>query len=207
MTQNQKDVKSITNQFGVRLQEVRQASQSLHDLLSDTSSPMYNSRLNGDRKTIAKLRYWRFNEHAICNILRHYRSRGRNKEAIHSLVQETALTEINPISASLGRALIESSKDNDGRPKTGVDTIRDIQDVFGILGEKTTTSEIIDSGFPKGGAETKSAKRRVQRGLNILEQAGYVSHKEVGQLYIWYDEGLSSLSLPEYSQEDFVVSN
>jgi len=207
MTQHQKDVESVTNQFGATLSEIMQVSSSLHDLLSDELRSHNDGRLKEDMATIAKLRYWRFNEDDICDILMHYRSRGRDKKAIGRIVQKTTLTEINSIPSPLGRALTDSSKDNNGRPKVGVNTLREIQIVFNILGETATVSKIIDSGFPKGNSKEGSAKRRVQRGLKILEQAGYVSRKEVGQLYIWYNEELSSLSLPEYPQEDVVLSN
>lgn len=69
-----------------------------------------------------------------------------------------------------------------------------------ILGEQVTASQIVESGFPKGAAtQSDSIKRRVTRGLRLLERAGYVSHTEVGQLYVWHDEQLESLSLPNSS--------
>jgi len=201
MTKNKKNIQSVTNQFGATLREVQQVSRSLDDLLSNKRSSTYNNKLNADMGTVAYLRYWQFDERSICDILSHYRSRGRDETTINQIVRETTLTDISPICSSIGCALIESSKNNDGRPKVGVETLREIQLVFNFLGNKTTTSKIVESGFPEGNAKKKSVKRRVQRGLNILEQAGYVSHKEVGQLYIWYNEELSSLCLPEYRKK------
>jgi hypothetical protein len=188
---------SFTNEFGAALAEVKQASPTLRDLLSESIPAEYDSEIQADRATIANLRYWCFDEENIIEILKQYRPTQRNAEFILDLVQNTTLTEIDSICPSLGTALIKSGKQNDGRPKAGVATLRDIKLAFQILGEQTTASQIVESGFPEGDAtQTRSVKKRVTRGLKLLERAGYVSHDEVGQLYVWYDEGISSLSLP-----------
>ncbi len=191
---------SFTNEFGAALRKVMQASPTLRDLLSESIPTEYDSEIQADRATIANLRYWCFGEETIIEILKQYRPNQRDDEFVRDLVQNTTLTKTDSIGPSLGTALIESGKQNDGRPKAGVATLRDIQLAFQILGEQTTASQIVESGFPKGNATQKrSIKKRVTRGLKLLERAGYVSHKEVGQLYVWYDEGISSLSLPNNS--------
>lgn len=188
---------SLTNEFDATLAEVEQVSPTLRDLLSESVPGNYSSAVEADKATVAKSRYWRFTEEDICEILKQHRARQRDSDSIHELVQDTTLTEVDPVSHSLGSALIESAKRNDGRPSAGVATLQEIQAVFGIIGDKSTARDIAETGFPERDAtDINSIKRRVERGLQILERAGYVSHEEVGQLYIWYDEGLSSLSLP-----------
>jgi hypothetical protein len=188
---------SFTNKFGATLAEVKQACPALRDLLSESVPDGYASEQEADRVAIAKLRYWRFNDEDIREILEQYRARERDSGSLRELVHQTILTEVDPVQDSLGTALIESGKQNDGRPEAGVATLREIQTVFEILGEEATARRIAESGCPEGNATNiDSVKKRVERGLHILERAGYVSHKEVGQLYVWYDMELSSLSLP-----------
>ena len=197
MAQSQDSDETFTNEFGATLAEVRQASLALHDLLTESIPPEYDSKVQADKATVANLRYWRFAEEDIREILQHYRPSQRDSEFFTELVQDTTLTKIDPVHSPLGIALIESSKRNGGRPEASVATLREIQEVFTILGEQATASQIVESGFPKGAAtQSSSIKRRVTRGLRLLERAGYVSHTEVGQLYVWHDEELESLSLP-----------
>jgi hypothetical protein len=188
---------SLTNEFGATLEDVKQASPALRDLLSESSPDDYNTGEEADKAAVAKLRYWRFTDEDICKSLAKYPARQRDSTSIRELVRGTTLRGIDPIPASLGTALIESAKRNNGRPEVGVATLQEIQSVFDILGGQSTARTIAESGFPQGNdTNIDSVKRRVERGLRVLERAGYVSHKEVGQLYVWYDEGLSSLSLP-----------
>ena len=201
MTRLQDPDESLTNEFDATLTEIKQVSPVLRNLLSECVPDNYSSEMAADKATVAKSRYWRFTEEDICEILKQHRTRQRDGESIHELVQETTLTEVEPVPRSLGAALIESAKRNGGRPKAGVATLQEIQAVFGIIGDKSTARDIAETGFSeRDTTDISSVKRRVQRGLHILERAGYVSHKEVGQLYVWYDEGLSSLSLPIHSQ-------
>lgn len=194
---------SLTNEFGASLAEIRQTSPALRNLLSESVPASYGNEQEADQAAVAYLRYWRFSEKDICEIIQQYRRRQRDEDSISELVQETTLTEVDPVEYSLGAALIESAKRNDGRPEVGVATLQEIQAVFGIIGDKSTSRKIAETGFSKRDAtDISSVKRRVERGLQILERAGYVSHKEVGQLYVWYDEGLSSLSLPTRSQNE-----
>jgi hypothetical protein len=190
---------SLTNEFDATLAEIKQVSPALRNLLSECVPDNYSSEVEADKATVAKSRYWRFIEGDICEILKQHRARQRDSDSIHELIQETTLTEVDPVPRSLGSALIERAKRNNGRPEAGVATLREIQAVFDIIGDKSTAREIAETGFSERDAtDISSVKRRVQRGLQILERAGYVSHKEVGQLYVWYDEGLSSLSLPTH---------
>jgi hypothetical protein len=197
MPRLQDTTESLTNEFDATLADVKQVSPKLRNLLSESVPGYYSSEVEADKATVAKSRYWRFTEEDICEILKQHRARQRDSDSIHELVQETTLTEVDPVPRSLGAALIESAKRNDGRPSAGVATLQEIQAVFGIIGDKSTARDIAETGFSeRDDTDINSIKRRVERGLQILERAGYVSHKEVGQLYIWYDEGLSSLSLP-----------
>lgn len=194
---------SLTNEFDTTLTEIKQVSPALRNLFSESVPSNYSSEVEADKATVAKSRYWRFTEEDICEILKQHRARQRDSTSIHELVQETTLTEVDPVPCSLGVALIESAKRNDGRPKAGVATLQEIQAVFGITGDKSTARDIAETGFSeRDTTDINSVKRRVERGLHILERAGYVSYKEVGQLYVWYDEGLSSLSLPTRIQTE-----
>lgn len=194
---------SLINEFDATLAEVEQVSHKLRNLLSESVPRNYSNEVEADKATVAYLRYWRFTEQDISKILKQHRARQRDSDSIHELVKETTLTEVDPVSRSLGAALIETAKRNDGRPKAGVATLQEIQAVFGIIGDKSTARKIAETGFSERDAtDIRSVKRRVQRGLQILERAGYVSHKEKGQLYVWYDEGLSSLSLPTRPQNE-----
>jgi hypothetical protein len=194
---------SLTNEFNATLTEIKQVSPALRNLLSECVPDNYSSEVEADKATVAKSRYWRFTEEDICEIIKQHQARRRDSDAIHELVQETTITEVDPVPCSLGNALIESARRNDGRPKAGVATLQEIQAVFGIIGDKSTARDLAEKVFSERDAtDVNSVKRRVERGLHILERAGYVSHKEVGQLYVWYDEGLSSLSLPIRSQNE-----
>lgn len=144
---------SLTNEFGATLTEIQQASPALRNLLSESVPANYGNEQEADKAAVAYLRYWRFNERDICEIIQQYRPRQRDDDPISELVLGTTLTEVDPVPCSLGTALIESGKQNNGRPKVGVATLQEIQDVFGILGEQSTArkSPRVDSlrGMPQ----------------------------------------------------------
>lgn len=201
MTRPQEPDESFTNEFGAMLADVRQASISVDQLLSTTESLDYDSKTAADMATTSKLLYWRFSEVVVENILDAYRLESDSDVDFQELVSNTTHTRIHPIDPDLGRALIQSAKNHGGRPAAGVATLTEIQLSFELLGDCLTVTDIIDSDLVTwGNAKRKSVRRRINRGLTILIDAGFVSSTKEGRSVEYYNEGVTSLSLPSHSQ-------
>jgi hypothetical protein len=201
MTRPQDPDESFTNEFGAMLADVRQASISIDQLLSTTESLDYDSKAAADMATTSKLLYWRFNEVVVEDILDVYRREPDSNIDFQDLVANTTHARVHPIDPDLGRTLIQSAKNHGGRPAAGVATLTEIQLSFELLGNCLTVTDIIDGDFVMwGDAKRKSVRRRINRGLTILIDAGFVSSTNEGRSIEYYDEGVTSLSLPSHSQ-------
>lgn len=191
---------TFTNAFDATLGEIRHTSTSIDELLSTTEPLHYESKVAADMATASKLLYWRFNEPATIEILETYRQDVDTDANYRQLVQTTTHTEIKPINPDLGRALIQSAKNHGGRPAAGVATLSEIQLSFELLGDSLTVTDIIDSDIVTwGDAKRKSVRRRINRGLTILEDAGFVSSAREGRFVVYYSNGVEALSFPSHS--------
>lgn len=192
---------AFTNEFDATLGEIRNTSMSIDELLSTTESLNYESKVAADMAAASKLLYWRFSELATTEILETYRQDMGSDTNYRQLVQKITHTEIHPIDPDLGRAIIQSAKDHGGRPAAGVATLTIIQLSFELLGNCLTVTDIIDSDIVTwGDAKRKSVRRRINRGLTILEDAGFVSSTREGRSIKYCSEGIESLSFPSHSQ-------
>jgi hypothetical protein len=200
MTRTNDTDESFTNDFDATLGEIRNTSISIDELLSTTGSLHYESKVAADMATANKLLYWRFSEPATIEILETYRQDAESKTDYRQLVQKIAHTEVHPIDSDLGRAIIQSSKNLGGRPAAGVATLTEIQLSFELLGDCLTVTDIIESDVVTwGDAKRTSVRRRINRGLGILADAGYVSYTSNGRTNVYQNEGVTSLSFPEHS--------
>jgi hypothetical protein len=201
MAQPHDSDETFTNEFDATLGEIRHTSISIDELLSTTESLHYESKAAADMATASKLLYWRFSEPATLEILETYRQDAETDANYRQHVQTIIHTEIQPINPDLGCALIQSAKNHGGRPAAGVATLSEIQLSFELLGDCLTVTDIIDSDIVTwGDAKRKSVRRRINRGLTILEDAGFVSSVKEGRSVKYYSEGTESLSFPSHSQ-------
>lgn len=197
---------SFTNKFDATLSEIRHTSMSIDELLSTTGSLHYESKATADMATVSKLLYWRFSEPATIEILQTYRQDAESETDYRQLVQKVTHTEIQPINPDLGRALIQSAKKHGGRPAAGVATLSEIQLSFELLGDNLTVTDIIDSDIVTwGDAKRKSVRRRINRGLTILKDAGFVSSARDGRSIKYYSEDIDALSFPSHSHSKYTT--
>lgn len=198
----------FTNEFGATLADVRQASSSIDQLLSTTAALNYDSKVAADMAAASKLLYWRFSKIVVEKILAAYRRESDSDEDFQELVANTTHTRIQPIDEDLGRAIIRSAKKHRGRPAAGVATLAEIQLAFELLGDALTVTDIIDSDIVSDqNAKRESVRRRINRGLDILEDAGYVSFTRDGRTIVWSSVGIESLSFPQHTlSQSFSIS-
>jgi DNA-binding transcriptional ArsR family regulator len=192
---------SFNNEFGASLDEIRVVSTRLDQLLSRRKAFEYDTKASADRGTASLLLYWRFTEQVAIEILREHRLAGERDEYAKTIVENTALTKVHPVDSALGDALVQSAKRHGGRPAAGVATLTEIQTALGLIGDEVTVSEIIESGAVTwdDGIQRASVEKRINRGLDILEDAGYVTSKRDGRTIIWSSDGIESLSFPQHS--------
>ena len=200
MTRTPDTDESFTNEFDATLGEIRHTSSSIDELLSTTESLNYESEVAADMAAASKLLYWRFSEPVIIEILESYRQEPESDTNYWDLVQKITQTEIRPVDPDLGDAIIESAKNHGGKPAAGVVTLSEIQLSFELLGDCLTVTDIVDSDIVTwDDAKRKSVRRRINRGLDILADAGYVSYTSKGRTNVYQNEGVTSLSFPEHN--------
>lgn len=194
------DPNKVENDVGVPLEEIRIASPKLDALLTQYCPSGYPSPSEADMATVSLLLYWRFDETDIANILRATRPRAKinRDEYVSTTIKNTALTEIHPCDSDLLKALINNAKRNQGRPEASSLTLMEVRETLLTLNGKATVREMAEFGLiGDDGIKEESLKRRIRRGLNILEDAGYVSSKRDGRAIVWESNGLEDFDLPD----------
>lgn len=194
------DADSVTNEWGVSLREVRIVSGKLDKLLAVFNpGDDYESTSEADMATVSMLLIWGFSENDIANVLRAYRARKKiqmREDYIRRTIRQTALTKTVPLDPALGRALVESAKQNGGRPTVHEATLLNVKVSLQLLGGEATVSQLVDKGvIDWKKAKRSSVMKRVRRALKVLENAGYTSRMDRG-VTLWCDDGLDSLLLP-----------
>jgi len=192
---------SFNNEFGATLNEIRVVSARLDRLLSTRGALEYRTKAAADRGTASLLLYWRFTESVAIKIIREHRLRREEDGYAKNIVEKTVHTKVRPVDSALGDALIQSAKRHGGRPAAGVATLTEIQTALGLIGDRVTVSEMLESGAVTwdDGIQRASVEKRINRGLDILEDAGYVTSTRDGRTIVWSGNGIESLSLPQYS--------
>jgi len=183
---------SFNNEFGATLNEVREVSARLDRLLSKGEAFEYGTKKAADMGTASLLLYWRFTESVAIEIIREHRLRGEGDRDAENIVERTVHTRVQPVDFALGDALIQSAKRHGGRPAAGVATLTEIQTALGLIGDKVTVSEILESGAVTwdDGIQRASVEKRINRGLDILEDAGYVTSTRDGRTIVWSSNGI-----------------
>lgn len=192
---------SFNNEFGATLDEVREVSTRLDQLLCRREAFEYETKASADRGAASLLLYWRFTEPVAIEIIREHRLGGERDGYAKTIVENTVHTKVHPVDSDLGDALVQSAKRHGGRPAAGVATLTEIQTALGLIGDEVTVSEIIESGAVTwdDGTQRASVGKRINRGLDILEDAGYVTSRRDGRTIVWSSNGIESLSLPQHS--------
>jgi len=194
------DADSVTNEWGASLREVRMVSRKLDRLLS-TFNPGddYESTSEADMATVSMLLIWGFSEDDIADIHRVCRARKKvqgREDYVRRTITRTALTKTDPLDPDLGRALVESAKENGGRPTVHEATLLNVKISLQLLAGEATVSQLVEDGVVDWkDAKRTSVMKRVRRALKVLEDAEYVSQIQRGAT-LWRDEGLDSLTLP-----------
>lgn len=194
------DSDRVTNDVGVPLADVRIASPKLDTLLTRLCPSDYPSPSEADMATVSLLLYWRFDERDIANILRATRPRAKmNRDKyVSETIKRTSLTKIHPCNSDLLKALITNAKESQGRPEASSLTLMEVRETLLSLNGKATVREMVELGLiEKSEIKEASLKRRIRRGLNILEDAGYVSPERDGRATVWENNGLENLDLPD----------
>lgn len=191
---------SFNNEFGATLDDIRVVSTRLDQLLSKREALEYETKKAADMGTASLLLYWRFTESVAIEIIREHRFGGERDGCAKMIVENTVHTKVHPVDSALGDALVQSAKRHGGRPAAGVATLTEIQTALGLIGNEVTVSEIIESGAVTwdDGIQRASVEKRINRGLDILEDAGYVTSTRDGRTIVWSSNGIESLSLPQH---------
>jgi hypothetical protein len=188
------DPGAVTNEFDAPLRDIRTVSPKLNELLTYIDHSDYRSPSETDMATVRLLLHWRFEDVDVTNILRACRARRKmhRDDYVSRTITQTTTDIVRPVDLRLGKAVVADALDNDGRPSVGMNHLDKIQGALDLLGGEATTNELIGV-IPNRDAKPDSVRRRIDRAMDIFEEAGYVTWTRSGRTIVWQSKGIEDL--------------